>query len=89
MALVFTMCKCLCSAAVLLVVQQKCMGGFASCFSKLNFKHKIAVLITTSSNDPADQRRAKKYSMVNNLIVKPITMNKLVLELGKLDKEFD
>ena len=24
------MCKCLCSTAVLLVVQQKCMGGFAS-----------------------------------------------------------
>ncbi|MFD1551106.1 response regulator [Putridiphycobacter roseus] len=57
-------------------------------FSKLTFNHKIAVLITTSSNDPADQRRAKKYSMVNNLIVKPITMNKLVKELEKLDQSF-
>ena len=56
-------------------------------FSKLNFEHKIAVLITTSSNDPADIRRAKKYSMVNNLIVKPVTMSKLVGELKRLDEE--
>lgn len=53
-------------------------------FTQLKLDDKIVILIITSSNDPADIRRSKEYERVQNLVIKPITADKLVSELKNL-----
>lgn len=45
--------------------------------SVLSLGQKITIYIVTSSSDEEDLRRAEKYNLSNNYIVKPITLNKL------------
>ena len=54
-------------------------------FSKLELKEKVVVFINTSSNDPADERKAKEYSLVNSLIIKPISIDNLITEIAKVN----
>lgn len=42
-------------------------------FTKIPNKHAIVIYIITSSVDPADVEKAKKYDAVTSYIVKPIT----------------
>ncbi|SHJ12165.1 response regulator [Aquimarina spongiae] len=53
-------------------------------FIKVPVSKKITVYIVSSSVDPKDVLRAKSYSIVNNYIVKPITMKKLVEAFSKV-----
>ncbi len=47
----------------------------------------ITIYIVSSSVDPEDVLKAKSYSIVNNYIVKPITMKKLVEVLSGIGME--
>ncbi|HEX4888309.1 MAG TPA: response regulator [Luteibaculaceae bacterium] len=42
-------------------------------FTKIPIEQKIILYIVTSSVDPADMEKAKKYALVSNFVVKPIT----------------
>ena len=46
-------------------------------FIKIPNKHAITIYIITSSVDPADVEKAKKYDAVSSYIVKPITNTEL------------
>jgi len=46
-------------------------------FIKIPNDHSITIYIITSSVDPADVEKAKKYDAVSNYIVKPITTAEL------------
>ncbi len=46
-------------------------------FIKLPLSKDATIFIMTSSIDPSDQEKAKKYNQVNSFIIKPITVEKL------------
>ncbi|TCD01289.1 response regulator [Pedobacter psychroterrae] len=61
---------------ILLDLNMPIMDGweFLDEFTKVPSKKEILIYIVTSSIDPADIERAKKYDDINNYLVKPITM---------------
>lgn len=65
--------------AILLDLNMPVMDGwqFLEEFIHLSFKKEIFIFIMTSSIDPADIEKAKKYDVVKDYIMKPITANKL------------
>lgn len=61
---------------------------FLAEFILLLLKKEISIFIMTSSIDPADIEMAKKYSVVKQYIMKPITadkLNELCLLIGELN----
>jgi len=56
---------------------------FLNEFSKLTLPKKITIYIVSSSKHPEDIYKAKKYSLVSNFIIKPITIDKLKDALNK------
>ena len=65
--------------AILLDLNMPVMDGwqFLDEFIHLPIKKEISIFIMTSSIDPADIEMAKKYSVIKDYIMKPITANKL------------
>lgn len=63
---------------ILLDLNMPVMDGweFLDEFTQIPVKQKVVIYIVTSSIDPADFKRANKYS-INNYIVKPITVDTL------------
>jgi len=64
---------------ILLDINMPIMDGwqFLDEFIQIESHKKITVYIVSSSIDPADLKRAKKYENVSNYIVKPITAQTL------------
>lgn len=54
-------------------------------FLHLKIEKKISIFIISSSNDPADLQKSKKYKKVNNFVVKPVTSDQLMTEIRKLN----
>lgn len=65
--------------AILLDLNMAVMDGwqFLDEFVLLPIKKEISIFIITSSIDPTDIEMAKKYSVVKDYIMKPITTEKL------------
>jgi two-component SAPR family response regulator len=55
-------------------------------FILLPLKKEISVFIVSSSIDPIDFEMVKKYNMVKNYIVKPITAEKLKIATYQIEK---
>jgi CheY-like chemotaxis protein len=53
-------------------------------FQTIKANKKIAIYIVSSSDNPDDIARSKSYHIVNDFIIKPITIEKLDEELSKL-----
>jgi CheY-like chemotaxis protein len=53
-------------------------------FQTIKANKKIAIYIVSSSDNPDDIARSKSYHIVNDFIIKPITIEKLDEELYKL-----
>ncbi len=51
-------------------------------FVQLPVSKDVTIFIMTSSVDPIDREKAKKYNQVNHFIVKPITVEKLTEALS-------
>ena len=64
---------------ILLDLNMPVMDGweFLEEFTKVNPPKEITIYILTSSIDPRDVKRAKKFSRVSNYVVKPITIEQL------------
>ncbi|WP_233266024.1 response regulator [Formosa sp. L2A11] len=64
---------------ILLDINMPVMDGweFLEEFSKLIFNKKITIYIVSSSIDPIDIKRAKRYENVSNYLVKPISVDAL------------
>lgn len=65
--------------------------GFLDDFVEIPYQNreKIVIYVVSSSINPSDQEKAKKYAVVSNYIVKPINKDQLtnVLDdLGLIDK---
>jgi CheY-like chemotaxis protein len=64
------------------------MGGweFLDCFSSSNYSdfNSIKVIILSSTIDPADLEKSKKYSMVIDFLSKPITKEMLEYIINKI-----
>lgn len=76
--------------AILLDLNMPFMDGwqFLDEFILLSLKKEISIFIMTSSIDPADIEMAKKYSVVKQYIMKPITaekLNTLCLLIGEIN----
>ena len=76
--------------AILLDLNMPVMDGwqFLDEFVLLPLKKEISIFIMTSSIDPADIEMAKKYSVVKQYIMKPVTadkLNELCLLIGELN----
>ncbi|MFV5695574.1 response regulator [Flavobacterium sp. LB3P122] len=74
--------------AILLDLNMPIMDGwqFLDQFVLLPIKKEISIFIITSSIDPIDIEMAKKYSVVKDYIMKPITtekLNTLCILIGK------
>jgi CheY-like chemotaxis protein len=54
-------------------------------FQTIKANKKIAIYIVSSSDNPDDIARSKSYQIVNNFIIKPISIEKLDEELSKLN----
>lgn len=67
--------------AILLDLNMPVMDGwqFLDEFIHLSVKKEISIFIMTSSIDPTDIEKAKKYDVVKDYIMKPITANRLDL----------
>jgi CheY-like chemotaxis protein len=65
--------------AILLDLNMPVMDGwqFLDEFIQLPIKKEISIFIITSSIDPTDIEISKKYSVVKDYILKPITVQKL------------
>ena len=50
---------------------------FLNEFTKLSTPKKIIIYIVSSSNHPDDIDKAKQYKLVDNFIIKPVTIDKL------------
>lgn len=63
------------------------MGGFDFLkeLQKLKGSENTKVFIFTSSIDPADQRKAKEFSVVKQFVEKPLTVDKLKLISKKIN----
>ena len=79
--------KCL-PDLILLDINMPIMDGweFLDEFSNLTYSKDISVIILTSSINPEDREKAKKYKDVKGFMSKPITKDKLdqILELIKV-----
>jgi CheY-like chemotaxis protein len=53
-------------------------------FQTIKANKKIAIYIVSSSDNPDDIARSKSYHIVNDFIIKPITIEKLDEQLSKL-----
>nr|WP_321222116.1 response regulator [uncultured Psychroserpens sp.] len=64
---------------ILLDINMPIMDGwqFLDEFVKIESHKLITIYIVSSSIDPQDIKRAKKYQNISNYIVKPITIKKL------------
>lgn len=64
---------------ILLDLNMPIMDGwqFLEKITTINIPESITIYIVTSSINPADIERSKKYNRVNKYIVKPITIDKL------------
>lgn len=64
---------------ILLDLNMPIMDGwqFLEEITKIPTVQKIFIYIVSSSIDPADIQRAQQYSVVNNYVIKPVTMNGL------------
>lgn len=64
---------------ILLDLNMPIMDGweFLEEFIKTPTHKQITIFIVTSSIDPADMNRAKRYGSVSNYVIKPITQDKL------------
>jgi CheY-like chemotaxis protein len=64
---------------ILLDLNMPIMDGweFLEEFTRIPCKKAVTIYIVSSSIDPADVERAKKYSSVSNYLIKPITMDSL------------
>jgi CheY-like chemotaxis protein len=67
------------SYIILLDINMPIMDGwqFLDEFVKIESHKLITIYIVSSSIDPQDIKRAKKYQNISNYIVKPITIKKL------------
>jgi len=76
--------------AILLDLNMPVMDGwqFLDEFIHLPIQKEISIFIMTSSIDPADIERAKKYDVIKDYIKKPITASKLEM-LCKLIAELN
>ena len=76
--------------AILLDLNMPIMDGwqFLDEFIHLSIQKEISIFIMTSSIDPADIERAKKYDVIKDYIMKPITASKLEM-LCKLIAEMN
>jgi CheY-like chemotaxis protein len=76
--------------AILLDLNMPVMDGwqFLDEFIHLPIKKEISIFIMTSSIDPVDIEMAKKYDVIKDYIMKPITANKLDM-LCKLISEIN
>jgi CheY-like chemotaxis protein len=54
-------------------------------FTKIPIKTKVTIYILTSSNDPEDYKKAKKYNLLGNYLVKPISLDQLKKVLSELE----
>ncbi|MFV5697566.1 response regulator [Flavobacterium sp. ZT3R17] len=73
---------------ILLDLNMPIMDGwqFLDEFIQLQIKKKISIFMITSSIDPFDIEMAKKYSIVKDFIMKPITAEKLNKICTLIDK---
>ncbi|MGO4912673.1 MULTISPECIES: response regulator [unclassified Leeuwenhoekiella] len=64
---------------ILLDLNMPVMDGweFLEEFTKVNPPKEITIYILTSSIDPRDLKRAKKFNSVSNYVIKPITVEQL------------
>tara|TARA_R110002124_G_scaffold120895_6_gene278973 strand:- start:31561 stop:31965 length:405 start_codon:yes stop_codon:yes gene_type:complete len=64
---------------ILLDLNMPIMDGwqFLDNFTRINIEKKIIIYIVSSSIDPVDLERSKKYSVVSNFVVKPISVHKV------------
>lgn len=74
---------------ILLDLNMPIMDGwqFLDEFIKIKTNKKILIYIVSSSIDPADTEKAKKYESVSNFIVKPITVDNLKNILQQITEE--
>lgn len=74
---------------ILLDLNMPIMDGwqFLDEFIKIKTNKKILIYIVSSSIDPADTEKAKKYQNVSNFIVKPITVDNLKTILQQITEE--
>ncbi len=73
---------------ILLDLNMPIMDGweFLDEFIKIPSQQEIVIFIVTSSVDPADVQRAKKYDKVSNYLVKPIRSQQLKEILCQFEK---
>ncbi|WP_271856265.1 response regulator [Patiriisocius marinus] len=64
---------------ILLDLNMPIMDGwqFLDNFTQIEVDKKIIIYIVSSSIDPVDIERSKKYGMVSNFVVKPISTDKV------------
>ncbi len=64
---------------ILLDLNMPIMDGwqFLDSFTEFKIDKEIIIYILSSSVDPVDHERSKHYSIVNNFVVKPISVDKV------------
>jgi len=64
---------------ILLDLNMPIMDGwqFLDSFTEFEIEKEIIIYIVSSSVDPVDHERSKHYSVVNNFVVKPISVDKV------------
>ena len=55
-------------------------------FTKIPISNTVIIFILTSSNDPADLKRAEAYNLSKNYLVKPIPVEQLKAVLAEIEK---
>ena len=54
-------------------------------FTKIPISNTVIIFILTSSNDPADLKRAEAYNLSKNYLVKPIPVEQLKAVLAEIE----
>lgn len=55
-------------------------------FTKIPIETKITIYILTSSNSEEDKKLAEKYSLNENYLIKPITLNEIKTILAEIER---